>query len=140
MDLLRRGSIIDESAPRLVRMAHLATVEIREQVGAENVFLFGHSTEQIAELLRNYRPREWVERVSLLHEALELIEHGHFSDGDTELFRPLVPNIVGSDPRFPTPPAAATSPPTGPSASTPSGCGGVQPLPAAHAMTDPWQR
>ncbi|MCU0530284.1 MAG: glycogen/starch/alpha-glucan phosphorylase, partial [Cyanobium sp. Prado107] len=75
-----------------------ANVEIREQVGAENFFLFGHTTEQIAELRRNYRPWEWVERVPLLREALELIERGHFSDGDTELFRPLVQNIVGGDP------------------------------------------
>jgi len=75
-----------------------ANVEIREQVGAENFFLFGHTTEQIAGLRRNYRPWEWVERVPLLREALELIERGHFSDGDTELFRPLVQNIVGGDP------------------------------------------
>ncbi|MEO1002832.1 MAG: glycogen/starch/alpha-glucan phosphorylase [Cyanobacteria bacterium J06638_7] len=77
-----------------------ANVEIREQVGAENFFLFGHTTEQIAELRRNYRPWEWVQRVPLLREALELIERGHFSDGDSELFRPLVQSIVGSDPYF----------------------------------------
>jgi starch phosphorylase len=75
-----------------------ANVEIREQVGAENFFLFGHTTEQIAELRLNYRPWEWVERVPLLREALELIERGHFSDGDADLFRPLVQNIVGGDP------------------------------------------
>jgi starch phosphorylase len=77
-----------------------ANVEIREQVGAENFFLFGNTTEQIAELRRDYRPWEWVERVPRLREALELIERGHFSDGDTDLFRPLVQTIVGSDPYF----------------------------------------
>ncbi|MCP9886391.1 glycogen/starch/alpha-glucan phosphorylase [Cyanobium sp. ATX 6A2] len=77
-----------------------ANVEIREQVGAENFFLFGNTTEQIAELRRDYRPWEWVERVPLLREALELIERGHFSDGDTDLFRPLVQTIVGSDSYF----------------------------------------
>jgi len=77
-----------------------ANVEIREQVGADNFFLFGHTTEQIAELRHDYRPWEWVERVPLLREALELIERGHFSEGDTDLFRPLVQSIVGSDPYF----------------------------------------
>jgi starch phosphorylase len=41
-----------------------------------------------------------VERVPLLREALDLIERGHFSEGDTDLFRPLVQSIVGSDPYF----------------------------------------
>jgi starch phosphorylase len=75
-------------------------VEIRQQVGTDNFFLFGHTTEQIAELRRNYRPWEWVEKVPLLREALDLIERGHFSNGDGELFRPLVQNIVGGDPYF----------------------------------------
>ena len=33
-------------------------------------------------------------------EALRLIEQGHFSNGDKELFRPLLQNLTGSDPFF----------------------------------------
>ncbi|MFQ6539689.1 MULTISPECIES: glycogen/starch/alpha-glucan phosphorylase [Aphanothece] len=77
-----------------------ANVEIRQQVGTDNFFLFGHTTEQIAELRSDYRPWEWVEKVPLLREALDLIERGHFSNGDGELFRPLVQNIVGRDSYF----------------------------------------
>jgi starch phosphorylase len=35
-----------------------------------------------------------------LAEALRLIEQGHFSNGDQELFRPLLQNLTGSDPFF----------------------------------------
>ena len=35
-----------------------------------------------------------------LQEALRLIEMGHFSNGDSELFRPLLDNLTGNDPFF----------------------------------------
>jgi len=76
-----------------------ANVEIREQVGEENFVLFGHTTDQIQELHRNgYRPWEWVAGSPLLEEIFALIESGHFSAGDGDLFRPLVQNLVGRDP------------------------------------------
>jgi starch phosphorylase len=76
-----------------------ANVEIREHVGADNFFLFGRTTEQIADLHRQgYRPWEWVAADPLLDQVFTLIETGHFSGGDGELFKPLVQNLVGSDP------------------------------------------
>jgi len=76
-----------------------ANVEILEQVGAENFFLFGRTTEQIAQLHQDgYRPWEWVASSPLLQEVFALVESGHFSGGDSELFKPLVQNLVGSDP------------------------------------------
>jgi starch phosphorylase len=76
-----------------------ANVEIREQVGEENFVLFGHTTDQIQELHRKgYRPWEWVAGSPLLEEIFALIESGHFSAGDGDLFRPLVQNLVGRDP------------------------------------------
>jgi starch phosphorylase len=76
-----------------------ANVEIREQVGAENFFLFGHSTEEVAAVWRRgYRPLEAVSRDAELAEVLELIGNGLFSRGDTELFRPLLDNLAHHDP------------------------------------------
>lgn len=77
-----------------------ANVEIREQVGSEHFFLFGNTTEQIHSLAADYRPWEQLGTVSWLREALDLIEQGHFSDGDQDLFKPLVENLVGRDPFF----------------------------------------
>ena len=78
-----------------------ANVEIREQVGSENFFLFGKTTEEIVALHRKgYRPWELIASVPELPEVLRLIEQGHFSDGDGELFRPLLQNLTGNDPFF----------------------------------------
>jgi starch phosphorylase len=77
-----------------------ANVEIREQVGAENFFLFGRSAEEIAALRHDYRPWEIIQDTPELPEVLRLVEQGHFSNGDTELFRPLLENLTGRDPFF----------------------------------------
>ncbi|MEB3322219.1 MAG: glycogen/starch/alpha-glucan phosphorylase, partial [Synechococcaceae cyanobacterium] len=78
-----------------------ANVEIRERVGAENFFLFGKTTEQIAALhSEGYRPWERIEADPLLREAITLIGNGHFSNGDHDLYRPLLENLTGNDPFY----------------------------------------
>jgi glycogen phosphorylase len=78
-----------------------ANVEIREQVGAENFFLFGKTAEEISTLQRlGYRPWDLIGSMPELADVLRLIEQGHFSNGDSELFRPLLQNLTGRDPFF----------------------------------------
>jgi starch phosphorylase len=77
-----------------------ANVEIREQVGADNFFLFGKTTDEINALRQTYRPWELIATVPELPEVLRLIEQGHFSNGDSDLFRPLLENLTGRDPYF----------------------------------------
>jgi starch phosphorylase len=76
-----------------------ANVEIREEVGAENFFLFGLTVEQVWELKsRGYRPREIYESNATLREVLDFIGSGALSDGDTGLFRPLLDRLLNEDP------------------------------------------
>jgi len=76
-----------------------ANVEIREEVGADNFFLFGLDAEQVADLKsRGYRPRDYYERNDNLRLVLDFIAFGALADGDTELFRPLVENLLNQDP------------------------------------------
>ena len=76
-----------------------ANVEIRERVGEENFFLFGKTVEEVAALKRRgYRPWEVVARTPELAEAIHLVETGHFSNGDGDLFRPLLDNLKNADP------------------------------------------
>jgi len=76
-----------------------ANVEIREEVGADNFFLFGLTAPEAEQVWRaGYRPAEHVERNPQLRAALDLIASGHFSHGDRETFRPLVENLLGADP------------------------------------------
>jgi len=78
-----------------------ANVEIREQVGADNFFLFGKTADEISALAKGgYRPWELIGSMPELTDILRLIEQGHFSHGDGDLFRPLLQNLTGSDPFF----------------------------------------
>jgi len=75
-----------------------ANVEIREEVGAENFFLFGLSAGEVVSLqARGYRPREFYERDPELRAALDLIGSGVFANGDPGLFRPLVDHLLERD-------------------------------------------
>jgi starch phosphorylase len=76
-----------------------ANIEIRDRVGHENFFLFGHTAEQIAALnYSGYHPMPWLENDALAREAIELIGSGHFSEGDRDLYHPLLANLCSSDP------------------------------------------
>ena len=76
-----------------------ANVEIREEVGAENFFLFGLTEDEVVRVQREgYRPSATIEENPELAEVIHLIASGHFSHGDTEIFRPLVDNLCHHDP------------------------------------------
>ncbi len=76
-----------------------ANVEMREEVGADNFFLFGLSEAEVADIKRQgYRPADYLERDDELRAVLGLIADGRFSRGDTEVFRPLVDNLTHDDP------------------------------------------
>jgi starch phosphorylase len=76
-----------------------ANVEIREEVGAENFFLFGLTAEQVTDVkARGYKPRECYERNAELRGVLDFIASGALANGDTQLFKPLVDNLLWSDP------------------------------------------
>ena len=74
-----------------------ANVEIRELVGEENFFLFGHDEKGIADLWENgYDPKHHMS--SELWEVINLIKGGHFSQGNKEMFAPLIDNLLNHDP------------------------------------------
>jgi starch phosphorylase len=76
-----------------------ANVEIREEVGDENFFLFGLNAEEVERVKREgYRPADHANTNEELREVLALIGSGHFSRGDREMFRPLVDNLLNHDP------------------------------------------
>ena len=75
-----------------------ANVEIRDAVGHENFFLFGLTAEEVDGLRRSgYDPRRYYDANADLREAVDLIGSGFFSNGDRELFRPLVESLLTHD-------------------------------------------
>ena len=76
-----------------------ANVEIREEAGAENFFLFGLTAAEVERVKREgYDPARYRDGNAELREALDLVGGGHFSRGDRTMFRPLVENLLRSRP------------------------------------------
>jgi len=75
-----------------------ANVEIREEVGAENFFLFGLTAREVANLKsKGYNPGEYFHSNPELREAIDQVRSGFFSKGDKNLFLPLVDFLISRD-------------------------------------------
>ncbi|MFM7264385.1 MAG: glycogen/starch/alpha-glucan phosphorylase, partial [Cyanobium sp.] len=74
-----------------------ANIEIRDRVGAENFFLFGHDAAGIGTLMQNYQPWQWPEKIPLLQESLTALASGLFSRGDQSLYQPLLHHLFTHD-------------------------------------------
>lgn len=76
-----------------------ANVEIREEVGAENFFLFGMTVQEVDALKESgYSPWEYYESVPELQQAIDLISSGFFSPRQPEAFRPIIESLMTKDP------------------------------------------
>ena len=76
-----------------------ANVEIRDEVGPDNFFLFGLRTEEVeAARAAGYDPAAHIARSPALGQALALIESGFFSLGDPARFAPIVEKLRPHDP------------------------------------------
>jgi starch phosphorylase len=75
-----------------------ANVEIREEVGAENFFLFGLTAPEVETRRREgYNPADVYETNANLREVLDSLTSGEFSHGDRTLFEPLVNSLLACD-------------------------------------------
>ncbi len=75
-----------------------ANIEIREEVGEENFFLFGLTAQEVADSkAQGYKPRDYYENNKSLKLVLDRIREGTFSNGDTGLFAPLVDELLNHD-------------------------------------------
>lgn len=72
-----------------------ANVEMLDHVGADNIFIFGNTTEEVEELRRQgYKPREYYEKDEELHQVLTQIGSGVFSPEDPGRYRDLVDSLI----------------------------------------------
>ena len=63
-----------------------ANIEIMDEVGEENFFLFGLTADQVAETRRDYRPRELIAADQDLNAVMKLLQSGHFNQFERHLF------------------------------------------------------
>jgi starch phosphorylase len=75
-----------------------ANVEMLEEVGDENFFLFGMTVDQVLELeKKGYRPYDFYNADADLKRVIDLISSGFFSPEQPDMFKPIVDNLLGRD-------------------------------------------
>lgn len=74
-----------------------ANIEIREEVGAENFFLFGLRADEVAQKRGNYNPNEIIANDSDFAATMQLLESGLFNPGEPGLFVPITDSVRNSD-------------------------------------------
>jgi len=72
-----------------------ANIEIRDSVGADNIFIFGLLADEVAEMRRDSAQRKAPS--AELAQVLEMIETGVFSPGEPDRFRALTPSLRHGD-------------------------------------------
>ncbi|MBE9125181.1 MULTISPECIES: glycogen/starch/alpha-glucan phosphorylase [unclassified Coleofasciculus] len=75
-----------------------ANIEIREVVGNDNFFLFGLTDEEVFDLkAKGYQPLDYYNNNAQLKEVIDRIAAGDFSDGNREVFKPIVDSLLYHD-------------------------------------------
>ena len=77
-----------------------ANVEIREEVGDDNIFIFGRDADEVAALMPHYNPWDHYRSNPELHRVLDLIGNGYFSPGDLGLFTPIFDSLLYGRDRY----------------------------------------
>jgi starch phosphorylase len=72
-----------------------ANIEIMEEAGEDNIFIFGLTSEEISEIKGvGYNPYSYYEGNQELKEILDMIGKGYFSPETPELFKPIVDSLL----------------------------------------------
>ena len=69
-----------------------ANIEIREEVGEENFFLFGLTESEVEALRSHYNPQSFIDRDADLQGVMHLLECGHFNQFEPGIFD----DVIGS--------------------------------------------
>jgi starch phosphorylase len=75
-----------------------ANVEMLEEIGEENIFIFGLLADEVRNLKQNnYIPREYYEKNFELKRTIDMIANNHFSKFDIGIFQPLIDGLMNID-------------------------------------------
>ncbi len=79
-----------------------ANIEILEEVGKENIYIFGLTADEVEEKRRSgsYNPREWYESRPAIRRVMDSLQGGLFNQGQQSLFQPIVDGILNHGDRY----------------------------------------
>ncbi|TVQ36488.1 MAG: glycogen/starch/alpha-glucan phosphorylase [Spirochaetaceae bacterium] len=70
-----------------------ANIEIAEQAGEQNIFIFGLTAEEVAEQRPSYNPWQWYQSNPEIRAAIDLISSGYFNVNEPGIFDPLLQSL-----------------------------------------------
>jgi starch phosphorylase len=74
-----------------------ANIEIRDEVGEENIFIFGLRTDEVRALLDGgYSPELYLGQHKHLRRVIDSLASGHFSRGDRDVFKPILAKLLST--------------------------------------------
>jgi starch phosphorylase len=77
-----------------------ANIEILEQVGEENMYIFGLNVDEVAALRSHYQPREFLEKDDRLRRVIFALRSDRFSASEPGIFRPLFNLLMSPGDQF----------------------------------------
>jgi len=78
-----------------------ANIEIREEVGEDNIFIFGLLTKEVEEIRkRGYNPWDYYNKSAELRRVIDLILSGFFSPEEPHLFAPIYDSLLKNGDRY----------------------------------------
>lgn len=75
-----------------------ANIELRNEIGADNMFIFGLTAEEVAAERYAYNPRHWYGADERLRHVLDMVMGGYFSPLHREMHNPLITFLLNEDP------------------------------------------
>ncbi|WP_299902166.1 glycogen/starch/alpha-glucan phosphorylase [uncultured Ruegeria sp.] len=74
-----------------------ANVEIRDHVGADNIYIFGMTADQVQVVRKGYVTQDYIDRSPILSEVIEQIRTGFYSPGDPTRHWPVLEKLLRDD-------------------------------------------
>jgi len=75
-----------------------ANIEIFEEVGADNIFIFGKKAAEVEEMKRTgYNPMDYYHSIASLKNTIDMIAGGAFSKNEKHLFQPITDSLLYGD-------------------------------------------
>jgi len=75
-----------------------ANIEIAEEVGPDNVFMFGLNAEEVSSLgAKGYDPGKYMKNDPLIMEIVDLVRNNYFSMSEKGIFDPIISSLTKSD-------------------------------------------
>ncbi|GBD88646.1 maltodextrin phosphorylase [bacterium BMS3Abin03] len=75
-----------------------ANIEIREEVGEDNIFIFGLLADEVVKLKESgYNPKQYYESNKELKKVINMISADYFNKREPGIFKPIIDSLMGSD-------------------------------------------